>query len=71
MSASSEKLFMTCAPKTSLSLVGASRRKVQGGGLIIAAVRDGRRSEQWFVAYPGEVQQIAAGAAVLKTIAPA
>src|SRR5262252_3306706 len=45
LSASTEKLFMTCAPKTSLSLVGASRRKVHGGGLIIAAVRHGRRSE--------------------------
>src|SRR5262249_34315615 len=46
LSASGEKLFMTCPPKTSLSLVGASRRKVHGGGLVIAAVRDGRRSEQ-------------------------
>src|SRR5215470_13340195 len=45
LSASTEKLFMTCAPKTSLSLVGASRRKVHGGGVIIAAVRHGRRSE--------------------------
>ena len=45
LSASTEKLFMTCAPKMSLSLVGASRRKVHGGGLIIAAVRHGRRSE--------------------------
>src|SRR5215469_684658 len=34
LSASSEELFML-PPKTSLSLVGASRQKVHGGGLYI------------------------------------
>jgi len=46
LAASSEKLFINAPPETSLSLVAASRRKVHGGGLVIAAVRDGRRSEQ-------------------------
>jgi len=40
------KIVHDMPPKTSLSLVEASRRKVHGGGLVIAAVRDGRRSEQ-------------------------
>jgi hypothetical protein len=49
--ASSEKLFITRSPKTSLSLVGASRRKVQPGFRNASSACRAVRSRAW-AAFP-------------------